>query len=354
MACCSSSSGRWLSPLGTASRMAVHKMRLAWRGSPLQAWRRISSPESASRVCAQPALLRPWAMSCKRSANDSITRQLGGEPAQVNAITNRLAQGDLSVEIELGASDRASVMQGVKTMRDSMVGIVRQVRDGSESVANASSEIASGNQDLSARTESQASALQQTAASMEELGATVRNHVDNALQANQLARGASQIASEGGQVVSEVVETNILALNAAVEAARAGEQGRGFAVVAAEVRSLAGRSAEAAREIKQLITQSMERVDRGNSLVDQAGETMVKVVASIQRVADIVGEISSSSTEQRSGVSQVGAAVSQIDQATQQNAAMVEQMAAAADGLRAQALQLVRKVATFKLPTMRR
>jgi len=308
----------------------------------------------------------------------SITRQLGGEPTQVNAITRQLAEGDLSVDIDLPPGNHESVMRGVKAMRDSMADIVKQVREGSESVATASSEIATGNQDLSARTESQASALQQTAASMDELGATVRNNVDNAMQANQLAQSASAVAAEGGQVVKQVVDTmrgindssrrigdiigtidaiafqtNILALNAAVEAARAGEQGRGFAVVAGEVRSLAGRSAEAAREIKSLITQSMERVDRGNTLVDQAGATMDKVVASIQRVTDIMGEISSSSAEQSAGVSQVGTAVTQMDQATQQNAAMVEEMAAAADGLKVQAQQLVETVSTFRLPATR-
>ena len=308
----------------------------------------------------------------------SITRQLGGEPNAVNAITRRLAEGDLSVDIDVKPGDEGSIMQGVKAVRDSVASIVHQVREGSESVANASSEIASGNQDLSARTESQASALQQTAASMDELGATVRNNVDNAQQANQLAQNASHVAVEGGQVVKQVVDTmrgindssrrigdiisvidgiafqtNILALNAAVEAARAGEQGRGFAVVAGEVRLLAGRSAEAAREIKNLITQSMERVDRGNVLVDQAGETMEKVVSSIQRVTDIMGEISSSSAEQSAGVSQVGTAVTQMDQATQQNAAMVEEMAAAADGLKVQAQQLVETVSAFRLPAMR-
>ncbi|MGQ3050426.1 MAG: methyl-accepting chemotaxis protein [Roseateles sp.] len=325
-------------------------------------------------VLALVAVLLTLGMAITRS----ITRQLGGEPATVNAITRRLAEGDLSVDIDLKSGDRASVMQGVSAMRDSMASIVRQVRDGSESVANASSEIALGNQDLSARTESQASALQQTAASMEELGTTVRNNVDNAQQANQLAKNASHVAAEGGQVVKQVVDTmkgindssrrigdiisvidgiafqtNILALNAAVEAARAGEQGRGFAVVAGEVRLLAGRSAEAAREIKSLISQSMERVDRGNTLVDQAGATMDRVVSSIQRVTDIMGEISSSSAEQSSGVSQVGAAVMQMDQATQQNAAMVEEMAAAADGLKVQAQHLVETVSTFRLPAAR-
>ncbi len=305
----------------------------------------------------------------------SITRQLGGEPTDVSAITGRLAEGDLSVEIDLKGGGDGSVMQGVKAMRDSMANIVQQIREGSESVANASSEIASGNQDLSARTESQASALQQTAASMDQLGVTVRNNVDNAMQANQLAQEASSVATEGGQVVRQVVETmrginassrrigditavidgiafqtNILALNAAVEAARAGEQGRGFAVVAGEVRLLAGRSAEAAREIKALISQSLERVDRGNTLVDQAGSTMDRVVSSIQRVSDIMGEISSSSAEQSSGVSQVGSAVTKMDQATQQNAAMVEEMAAAAAGLKAQAEQLVATVSTFRMP----
>jgi len=228
--------------------------------------------------------------------------------------------------------------------------------------------------DLSARTESQASSLEETAASMEELGAQVNQNADNARQANQMAQNASSVASQGGEVVGQVVETmkginessrkiadiisvidgiafqtNILALNAAVEAARAGEQGRGFAVVASEVRSLAGRSAEAAREIKALIDASVGRVEHGSILVDKAGTTMAEVVQSIRRVTDIVGEISSASSEQAAGVAQVGEAVAQMDQVTQQNAALVEQMAASASSLKSQASDMVDAVAVFKL-----
>ena len=304
----------------------------------------------------------------------SIVKQLGGEPASANAITHRMAQGDLSVNIMLKPGDDASIMHGIKTMRDNVARIVAHVREGSESVATASAEIAQGNQDLSARTESQASALEETAASMEELSSTVKQNADNARQANQLAQSASTVAVQGGEVVAQVVDTmkgindasrkindiisvidgiafqtNILALNAAVEAARAGEQGRGFAVVAAEVRSLAGRSAEAAKEIKTLITDSVQRVEQGTALVDQAGSTMNEVVTSIRRVTDIMGEISAASSEQSQGVAQVGEAVTQMDQATQQNAALVEEMAAAASSLRAQAQDLVQTVAVFKL-----
>ncbi|RJP71158.1 MAG: hypothetical protein C4535_03310 [Comamonadaceae bacterium] len=303
----------------------------------------------------------------------SILRQLGGEPSYASAITDSIAQGDLGVPIELKPGDNHSLLHSLRVMRDNMAGIVSRVRQGSESVAMASTEIAQGNHDLSARTESQASALEQTAASMEELGSTVRQNADNARQANALAQSASSVAVQGGEVVGQVVDkmrainessqkisdiiavidsiafqTNILALNAAVEAARAGEQGRGFAVVAGEVRLLAGRSAEAAKEIKGLISDSVDRVEQGSALVDQARSTMNEVVQSIRRVTDIVGEISSASTEQSSAVAQVGEAVTQMDQSTQQNAAMVEQIASAASGLKSQANELVQTVATFR------
>jgi methyl-accepting chemotaxis protein len=286
-----------------------------------------------------------------------------------------IASGDLSRTIRTeGRDEPAELATALRHMQESLAAVVAKVRQGSEGVASASTQIAQGNQDLSARTESQASALEETAASMEELSSTVKQNADSALQANQLAQSASTVATQGGAAVSQVVDTmkgisdssrkiadiinvidgiafqtNILALNAAVEAARAGEQGRGFAVVASEVRSLAGRSASAAKEIKALIDDSVARVGQGTHLVGQAGTTMNEVVSSIRRVTDIMGEISAASREQSAGVSQVGEAVTQMDQATQQNAALVEEMAAAAASLNSQAQELVQSVAVFKL-----
>nr|WP_316640068.1 methyl-accepting chemotaxis protein [uncultured Roseateles sp.] len=304
-----------------------------------------------------------------------LARRMTTPMAHAVAVADRMAQGDLSAAIHPSGNDEnLQLLQAMARMQTSFAGIVREVQGNADRVASASAQIADGNQDLSSRTEQQASSLQQTAATMDELGATVRNNADNAQQANQLALGAARIAVKGGEVVGQVVETmkgindssrkiadiigvidgiafqtNILALNAAVEAARAGEQGRGFAVVAGEVRSLAQRSAAAAREIKTLIAASVERVEQGSGQVDQAGRTMNEIVASIQRVNDIVAEISSASTEQSAGVNQVGKAVTTMEQATQQNAALVEQSAAAAEGLRQQAAELVRAVAAFRL-----
>ncbi len=301
----------------------------------------------------------------------SITRPIN----QAVAISQAVAGGDLSLQFDAqGNSETTHLLMALKGMQSSLVDVVGKVRRGSEGVATASAEIAQGNHDLSARTESQASALEETAASMEELSSTVKQNADSARQANQLAAQASTVAVQGGDVVSQVVktmrgindssrkisdiisvidgiafQTNILALNAAVEAARAGEQGRGFAVVATEVRSLAGRSAEAAKEIKRLINASVERVEHGTTLVDKAGLTMSEVVSSIRRVTDLMGEISASSTEQSLGVSQVGEAVMQMDQVTQQNAALVEEMAAAASSLKSQADDLVQVVSVFNL-----
>jgi len=300
--------------------------------------------------------------------------QLGGEPSYAAQIANQIASGDLQGAIDVQAGDTTSLMVAMKTMRDSLVHIVAEVRVGTDTIATASGEIAAGNLDLSARTEQQASSLEKTASSMEELTATVKQNADNARQANQLAASASEVAVKGGAVVSQVVDTmgsinesskkivdiisvidgiafqtNILALNAAVEAARAGEQGRGFAVVAAEVRNLAQRSAAAAKEIKTLIDDSVEKVGIGSKLVGQAGTTMEEVVDSVRRVTDIMGEITAASQEQSAGIGQVNQAIIEMDSVTQQNAALVEQAASAAKSLQDQAAEVANVVSVFKL-----
>jgi len=301
----------------------------------------------------------------------SITRPIG----EAMRVAEAVAAGDLGSRVEVRSHDETGrLMTALKTMNENLARVVGEVRHGTDTMATASSQIASGNQDLSSRTEQQASSLQETAASMEELTSTVKQNADNARQANQLAVSASEVAVRGGSVVSQVVDTmsaintssrkivdiiavidgiafqtNILALNAAVEAARAGEQGRGFAVVASEVRSLAQRSAAAAKEIKGLIDDSVGKVEAGSHQVAEAGQTMEEIVASVKRVTDIMGEIMSASQEQTQGIEQINQAISQMDQVTQQNAALVEEAAAAAGSLQDQAGSLSQVVSVFRL-----
>jgi len=359
-----------------ASETLQSSMRSLVEGSTQSIFVEVVHVSDQSQLVRQTALVFcAVVMLLALMLNWMISRSIVQPVKGLVRLLDGIAQGDLSQSIKANGSDEvAQVLKALSGMQHQLAGVVATVRIGSEGVATASAQIASGNQDLSARTEQQASALEQTAASMEQLSATVKQNAENAQQANQLAQAASSTALQGGEVVAQVVntmkginesskkiadiiqvidgiafQTNILALNAAVEAARAGEQGRGFAVVASEVRSLAGRSAGAAKEIKNLIGASVAQVEQGTALVDQAGVTMGAVVSSIRRVTDIMGEISAASREQSQGVSQVGEAVTQMDQVTQQNAALVEEMAAAASSLKAQAQDLVGTVAVFKL-----
>jgi methyl-accepting chemotaxis protein len=304
-----------------------------------------------------------------------LARATARDLRSASDVAGKLADGDLAARFAITSRDElGDLAQSLERMREAFAKMIGDIRTTSDSVSVASSQIAQGNSDLSARTEQQAGNLQQTAASMEQLSATVKNNAHTARQANQLAASASEVAARGGQAVGQVVstmteiqassrkiaeiigvidgiafQTNILALNAAVEAARAGEQGRGFAVVAGEVRNLAQRSAQAAREIKQLISDSVEKVDSGSRQVTEAGQTMRDIVDQVKRVADLIGEITSATLEQDSGIGQINAAVTQLDQMTQQNAALVEQSAAAAESLKQQAARLAQAIAIFKL-----
>ena len=304
-----------------------------------------------------------------------VTRSITRPLQQAVAVATAVAQGDLTQRIDVKSKDETGqLLQALKEMNESLSGIVGDVRGSTDSITTAAKQIAAGNSDLSQRTEEQASSLEETASSMEELTSTVKQNAENAKQANQLAASASDVAVKGGQVVGQVVQTmasisdsskkivdiisviegiafqtNILALNAAVEAARAGEQGRGFAVVAGEVRNLAQRSAAAAKEIKTLIGDSVDKVDTGAKLVDQAGTTMNEIVGAVKRVTDIMSEISAASTEQSAGIEQVNQAITQMDEVTQQNAALVEEAAAAAESMEEQARGLLEAVGIFKL-----
>ncbi|MDH0422947.1 MULTISPECIES: methyl-accepting chemotaxis protein [Delftia] len=344
----------------------------ATEGKSLAAGRQMLSLALASLLLALASLLLgalvAWAITRR------IKGLLGGEPAYAAQVTQEVAKGNLAVNVQLRRGDTTSLLASLEAMRASLAGIVSQVRHSSESIATGASQIASGNADLSARTEEQAANLEETAASMEQMTATIQQNVDTVRSASGLAQSASATAVHGGEVVHGVVstmedithssrkigeiigvidaiafQTNILALNAAVEAARAGEQGKGFAVVASEVRSLAQRCANAAKEIKGLISESVGKVAAGSRQVAEAGSTMNDIVTQTHRVAELISDIGAATQEQSQGVTQVSDAVQQLDQVTQQNASLVEESAAAADSLNKQAAQLVQLVSVFRL-----